>query len=109
MYKVGGLNDNICTFYLFCEGTFKSVPFNSYLDFAIFSDFKMKNVIIWHWFIICSVQLRTRSCILPAESEAFFICLCLLIFLTDFKHEIEVQSEESPPFILLVSLFFLNI
>ena len=69
----------------------------------------MKNVIIWHWLIICSVQLRTRSCISLAESGTFFICVCLLIFLTDFKHEIEVKLEETPPFLLLVSLFFLNI
>ena len=33
------------------EGTCKTIPFNSILEFSILSDFKMRNVIIWHWFI----------------------------------------------------------
>ena len=33
------------------EGTCKSIPFNSILEFSILSDFKMRNVINWHWFI----------------------------------------------------------
>ena len=31
------------------EGTGKTIPFNSILEFSIWSDFKMRNVIIWHW------------------------------------------------------------
>ena len=31
------------------EGTGKTIPFNSTLEFSIWSDFKMRNVIIWHW------------------------------------------------------------
>ena len=45
MYQTEGQNDNICTFYL-CEGIGKNFPFNSILDFAILSDFKMRTVII---------------------------------------------------------------
>ena len=33
------------------EGTGKTIPLNSILEFSIISDFKMRNVIIWHWFI----------------------------------------------------------
>ena len=33
------------------ERTCKTIPFNSVLEFSILSDFKMRNVIIWHWFI----------------------------------------------------------
>ena len=33
------------------EGTGKTTSFNSILEFSILSDFKMRNVIIWHWFI----------------------------------------------------------
>ena len=33
------------------EGTGKTIPLNSILEFSILSDFKMRNVIIWHWFI----------------------------------------------------------
>ena len=33
------------------ERTCKTIPFNSILEFSILSDFKMRNVIIWHWFI----------------------------------------------------------
>ena len=33
------------------EGTGKTIPLNSILEFPILSDYKMKNVIIWHWFI----------------------------------------------------------
>ena len=31
--------------------TCKTIPFNSILEFSILLDFKMRNVIIWHWFI----------------------------------------------------------
>ena len=58
----------------------KSISFNYILDFAILSDFKIKNVIIWH----CqkmqtkySVKQRTRLCISLAYSEASLICVCL--------------------------------
>ena len=30
------------------EGTCKTIPFNSILEFSILSDFKVRNVIIWH-------------------------------------------------------------
>ena len=30
------------------EGTGKTIPFNSILEFSIISDFKMRNVIFWH-------------------------------------------------------------
>ena len=30
------------------EGTDKTIPFSSILEFSIISDFKMRNVIIWH-------------------------------------------------------------
>ena len=30
------------------ERTCKTIPFNSILEFSILSDFKMRNVIIWH-------------------------------------------------------------
>ena len=30
------------------EDTGKTIPFNSILEFSILSDFKMRNVIIWH-------------------------------------------------------------
>ena len=30
------------------EGTGKTIPLNSILEFSIISDFKMRNVIIWH-------------------------------------------------------------
>ena len=30
------------------EGTGKTIPLNSILEFSIISDFKMINVIIWH-------------------------------------------------------------
>ena len=33
------------------EGTGKTIPLNSILEVSIISDFKMRNVIIWHWFI----------------------------------------------------------
>ena len=33
------------------ERTCKTIPFNSILEFSILSDFKVSNVIIWHWFI----------------------------------------------------------
>ena len=33
------------------EGTGKSISFNSFLEFFIISDFKMRIAIIWHWFI----------------------------------------------------------
>ena len=33
------------------EGACKIFPFKSILEFSILSDFKMRNVIIWHWFI----------------------------------------------------------
>ena len=33
------------------EGTGKTIPLNSILEFSIISDFKMRNIIIWHWFI----------------------------------------------------------
>ena len=33
------------------EGTGKTIPFNSILQFSILSDFTMRNVSIWHWFI----------------------------------------------------------
>ena len=32
-----------------CTG--KTIPLNSILEFSIISYFKMRNVIIWHWFI----------------------------------------------------------
>ena len=32
------------------EGTGKTIPLNSILEFSVISDFKMRNVIIWHWF-----------------------------------------------------------
>ena len=32
------------------EGTGKIIPLNPILEFSIISDFKMRNVIIWHWF-----------------------------------------------------------
>ena len=32
------------------EGTGKTIPFNSILECSILSEFKMRNVIIWHWF-----------------------------------------------------------
>ena len=33
------------------EGAGKTIPLNYILEFSIISDFKMRNVIIWHWFI----------------------------------------------------------
>ena len=33
------------------EGTGKTIPLNSILEFSIISDFKMRNIIIWHGFI----------------------------------------------------------
>ena len=33
------------------EGTGKTIPLNSILEFSIISDFKMRNVILWHRFI----------------------------------------------------------
>ena len=33
------------------EGTGKTIPPNSILEFSIISDLKMRNVILWHWFI----------------------------------------------------------
>ena len=48
MYQVEGLSGNICTIYILFEGIGKKFPFSSILDFAILSDSKMRNVIIWH-------------------------------------------------------------
>ena len=33
------------------EGTCKIIPFKSILEFSILSDFQIRYVIIWHWFI----------------------------------------------------------
>ena len=41
-----------------CTGT---IPLNSILEFSIISYFKMKNVIIWHWFIKNLVGTRRRN------------------------------------------------
>ena len=41
------------------EGTGKTIPLNSILEFSIRSDFKMRNVIIWHWFIKSLVGAST--------------------------------------------------
>ena len=38
----------ICVHFILLEGIGKRKPFNSILDFAILSNFKMRNVIIWH-------------------------------------------------------------
>ena len=43
----------ICIAYIFTisiagQGTGKTIPPNSILEFSILSDFKMRNVIIWH-------------------------------------------------------------
>ena len=43
MYQVEELN--ICTFFILLEGIGKSISFNSILNFAILSDFKMGNVL----------------------------------------------------------------
>ena len=43
------------------EGTCKTIPFNSILECSIFSDFKMRNVIIWHWFIKNKVGTWRRN------------------------------------------------
>ena len=60
------------------ERTCKTIHFNSILEFSILSDFKMRNVIIWHWFIqnlvgpwrrndvdatsLCRIDIVTTSC-----------------------------------------------
>ena len=44
-----------------CTG--KTIPLNSILEFSIISDFKMRNVIIWHWFI---KNLVGTQCHVPA-------------------------------------------
>ena len=49
MYQAEGLNNNVTLIWF--EGTCKTIPFNSILEFSILSDFKMRNEIIWHWFI----------------------------------------------------------
>ena len=41
------------------EGTGKTIPLNSILEFSIRSDFEMRNVIIWHWFIKSLVGAST--------------------------------------------------
>ena len=38
----------IIPFILFA-GIGKSIPVDSFLDFALLSDFKMRNLIIWHY------------------------------------------------------------
>ena len=43
------------------EGTCKTIPFNSIHEFSILSDFKMRNVIIWHWFIKNLVGIWRRN------------------------------------------------
>ena len=43
------------------EGTGKTIPLNSILEFSIISDFKMRNVIIWHWFITNLVGTWRRN------------------------------------------------
>ena len=43
------------------EGTCKTIPFHSILEFSILSDFKMRNVIIWHWFIKILVGTWRRN------------------------------------------------
>ena len=52
MYQVEGKIIKNVTLIWF-EDTGKTIPFNSVLEFStsILSDFKMRNVIIWHWFI----------------------------------------------------------
>ena len=42
-----------------CTG--KTIALNSILEFSIISYFKMKNVIIWHWFIKNLVGTRRRN------------------------------------------------
>ena len=43
------------------EGTGKTIPLNSILEFSIISDFKMRNLIIWHWFIKNQVGTWCRN------------------------------------------------
>ena len=43
------------------EGTCKTIPFNSILEFSILSDFNMRNVIIWHWFMKSLVGTWRRN------------------------------------------------
>ena len=43
------------------EGTGKTIPLNSILEFSVISDFKMRNVIIWHWFIKNLVGTSRRN------------------------------------------------
>ena len=47
MYHDEGLNVIYVIFILF-EGNDNRIPFNSILNFAILSDFKMRIVITWH-------------------------------------------------------------
>ena len=42
-----------------CTG--KTIPLNSILEFSLISYFKMRNVIIWHWFIKNLVGTRRRN------------------------------------------------
>ena len=51
-YQVEGLNVIYKYSFILFEGIGKRIPFNSILKFAILSEFKMRNVIIWHCFII---------------------------------------------------------
>ena len=48
MYQVEGLSNKKNVALIWFEGTGKTIPFNSVLEFSILSDFKMRNVIIWH-------------------------------------------------------------
>ena len=43
------------------EGTGKTISLNSILEFSIISNFKMRNVIIWHWFIKNLVGTWSRN------------------------------------------------
>ena len=63
-----------------CTG--KTIPLNSILEFSIISYFKMRNVIIWHWFIKDLVGTHTTSkwcrCDVVTSHRRHYDVMCLL-------------------------------
>ena len=57
------------------EGTGKTIPLNSILEFSTISDFKMRNVIIWHWFIKNLVGTWRRCDVVTSHRRHYVICL----------------------------------
>ena len=65
------------------EGTGKTIPFNSILEFSMISDFRMRNVIIWRWFIKNLMgtwrrNAKWRRCDVVTSHWRQYYAMCLL-------------------------------